>query len=60
MFLNVTETISSIVNPSAYDTTVREHSRHYRDLSLANDHQSDLDIRDDPCVFYEVLLVVEP
>jgi hypothetical protein len=31
--------------------TVREYSRHYRDSYPVNDHQSDLDIRDDPCVF---------
>jgi hypothetical protein len=30
---------------------VQEYSRHYRDFSPVNDHQSDLDIRDDPCVF---------
>jgi hypothetical protein len=39
---------------------VWEHYRHYRDLSPVNDHQSDLEIRDDPCAFYEVLLVIEP
>jgi hypothetical protein len=33
---------------------------HYRDLPLVNDHQSDPDIRDDTCAFYEVLLVIEP
>jgi hypothetical protein len=31
----------------------REYSRHYRDSSLVNDHQSDLDIRDDPCYSHE-------
>jgi hypothetical protein len=30
---------------------VQEYSRHYRDSSLVNDHQSGLDIHDDPCVF---------
>jgi hypothetical protein len=30
---------------------IREYSRHYRDSFLVNDHQSDLDIRDDLCVF---------
>jgi hypothetical protein len=34
----------------------------YRGISddPVNDHQSDLEIRDDPYAFYEVLLVVEP
>jgi hypothetical protein len=31
-----------------------------RTLSLVNDYQSDLEIQDDPCAFYEVLLVIEP
>jgi hypothetical protein len=39
---------------------VQEHYRHYGELSPINDHQSDLEIHDDPYVFYEVLLVVEP
>jgi hypothetical protein len=39
---------------------VQEHYRHYQELSPVNDHQLDLDIGDDPCAFYEVLLVVEP
>jgi hypothetical protein len=30
---------------------VREYSKHYRDSSLVNDHQSNLDICDDPCSF---------
>jgi hypothetical protein len=38
---------------------VRERYRHYQELSSVNDHQSDLEIRDDPHAFYEVLLVVE-
>jgi hypothetical protein len=38
---------------------LQEHYRHYREFSPINDHQSDLDIRDDACAFYEVLLVVE-
>jgi hypothetical protein len=33
---------------------VREYSRHHRDSSLVNDHQWDLDIPDDPCVFTKV------
>jgi hypothetical protein len=28
--------------------------RHYRDSSLINDHQSDMEIHDDPCAFTEV------
>jgi hypothetical protein len=39
---------------------VREYSRYYRDSSLVNDHQSDLDIRDDPCVFTWRTFVIEP
>jgi hypothetical protein len=39
---------------------VRERNRHYRELFLVNDLQSDLEIRDDPYAFYEVLLVAEP
>jgi hypothetical protein len=39
---------------------VLEHYTHYRELSPVNDHQSDVDICDDRCAFYEVLLVVEP
>jgi hypothetical protein len=38
---------------------VRERYRHYRELSQVNDHKSDLEIRDDRCAFYEVLLVIE-
>jgi hypothetical protein len=38
---------------------VQEHYRHYRELSPVNDHQSDLEIRDDPYAFYEVRLVIE-
>jgi hypothetical protein len=33
---------------------VREYSRHHRDSSPVNDHQWDLDITDDPCVFTKV------
>jgi hypothetical protein len=39
---------------------VRERDRHYRELSPVNDLQLDLEIYDDPCAFYEDLLVVEP
>jgi hypothetical protein len=39
---------------------VREYSRHCRESSSINDHQSDLDIRDDPCVFTRMTFVVEP
>jgi hypothetical protein len=38
---------------------VREYSRHYRDSSPVNDHQSYLDIRDDPCVFTQRIFVIE-
>jgi hypothetical protein len=36
---------------------VQERDRHYQELSPLNDHQLDLEIRDDhdPCAFYEVL-----
>jgi hypothetical protein len=37
-----------------YYPTVREHSRHHRDSSPVNDHQSDLDIHDDPYAFTKV------
>jgi hypothetical protein len=43
-----------------YYPTFREYSRHYQDFSLVNDHQSDLGIRDDPCVFTRRTFVVEP
>jgi hypothetical protein len=33
---------------------VRVYSRHYRDSSPVNDHQSDQEIRDDPCAFVKV------
>jgi hypothetical protein len=59
-FPNITKIISSIEIPYVCYPTVREHYRHYRELSLVNDHQSDLDICDDPYAFYEVLLVIEP
>jgi hypothetical protein len=39
---------------------VEEYSRHYQDSSPVNDHQSNLDIRDDPCVFPRSNFVVTP
>jgi hypothetical protein len=60
MFPNITKNMSIIEIPYMCYPMVREHYRHYRELFPINDHQSDLDIRDDPYTFYEVLLVVEP
>jgi hypothetical protein len=39
---------------------VREYFRYYQDSSPVNDHQLDLDIHDDPCVFTRRNFVVEP
>jgi hypothetical protein len=39
---------------------VGEYSRYYRDSSPVNDHQPNLDIRDDPCVFPRRNFVVTP
>jgi hypothetical protein len=60
MFPNITKAISSIEIPYVCYPTIREHYRQYRELSLVNDYQSDLEIHDDPCAFYEVLLVIKP
>jgi hypothetical protein len=37
---------------------VQEYSRHHWDSSPVNDHQCDLDIRDDPCVSTKVFLLL--
>jgi hypothetical protein len=42
-------------DPLSVFLTVRERDRHYRELSLVNDHQSDLEICDDPYAFYAML-----
>jgi hypothetical protein len=59
MFLNITKTISSIEIHQVCYPTVQEHDRHYHELSPVNDNQSDMEIRDDPYAFYEVLLFVK-
>jgi hypothetical protein len=41
-------------------STVWEYSKHYREFSLVNNHQSDLDIHDDPYVFTRRTFIVEP
>jgi hypothetical protein len=57
MFPNITKNhLKHLWSLKCYPT-VREHSRHYREISPLNNHQGDLEIHNDPCAFYEDLLL---